>query len=68
MTATEYCERYGIIPYKETETELVYYANYPAYLSEKKRTYKVVVNLATGKETRTELLRWNKLGDDNIGK
>lgn len=68
MNATEYCEKYGIIPYKVTETELIYYANYPSYLTEKRTTYKVVVNLITEEEQRIKLNRWNKFGNNNLRK
>lgn len=58
--ATQYAEQHGIIEYT---------ANYPAYLSEQRRTYKIVVNLDTMKEeSRTQLKRWNKLGSCNMYK
>lgn len=63
--ATLYCEKYGIIPHKVTRQRLIYYANYPAYLNEKRRTYKVVVRLSDMTETRQELRRYSKLGECN---
>ena len=66
--ATQYAEQHGIIEYTVSGNKMVYYANYPAYLSEQRRTYKIVVNLDTMKETRTHLKRWNKLGNSNMYK
>ena len=64
-----YCEEYGIIePYKITKQTLIYYANYPAYLSEPRRTYKVKVKLSTMEESRTLLKRWSKKGIHNYRK
>jgi hypoxanthine phosphoribosyltransferase len=49
--------------------KMTYYANYPAYLSEQRRTYKIVVNLDTMKEeSRTQLKRWNRNGNYNMYK
>ena len=50
--ALEYAEKYGIIEYKVNGNRMIYYANYPEYLSEPKRTYKVTVRLNTLKEER----------------
>lgn len=48
---------------------MTYYANYPAYLSESRRTYKIVINLDTMKEeSRTQLKRWNRNGNYNMYK
>lgn len=64
-----YCEEYGIIePYKITRQTLIYYTNYPAYLSESRRTYKVKVKLSTMEESRTLLKRWSKKGIHNYRK
>ena len=63
--AIEYCEKYGIVQYSVKGGQLLYYANYPAYLSNPRRSYKVVVDLKTMKETRTLLQRYNKQGDFN---
>ena len=63
--AIEYCEKYGIVQYSVKGSQLLYYANYPAYLSNSRRSYKVVVDLKTMKETRTLLQRYNKQGDFN---
>ena len=61
-----YCEEYGIFPYRITNQTLLYYANYPAYIAEPKRTYKVVVRLSNMKEKRTLLKRWSPLGRENF--
>ena len=45
-----YAEEHGIIEYTVDGNKMTYYANYPAYLSEGRRTYKIVVNLDTMKE------------------
>lgn len=67
--ATQYAEQHGIIEYTVSGNKMTYYANYPAYLSEGRRTYKIVVNLDTMKEElRTQLKRWNKNGNYNIYK
>lgn len=64
-----YAERHGILDYKVKGSSMIYYTNYPKYLAEPRRTYKVVVNLDTRKEeTRTLLKRWNKLGIYNLYK
>lgn len=66
--AQEYCEKYGIVPYKITKTKLIYYASYPAYSSEKRHTYKCIVDLETMKETRKQLKCYLKLSDVNMYK
>ena len=66
--ATLYCEKYGIIPYSITSKTLTYYANYPAYLSENRKSYKVVVTLSTMEEKRIELKRWTEKGNVNVCK
>ena len=64
--ADNYAEEHGIIEYTVNGNKMIYYANYPAYLSEGRRTYKIVVNLDTMKEeSRTQLKRWNVRGDYN---
>ena len=64
-----YCEEYGIIePHKITRQTLVYYTNYPAYLSEPRRTYKVKVKLSTMEETRILLKKWTSKGNYNYRK
>ena len=61
-----YTEEHGIIEYTVNGNKMTYYANYPAYLSEGRRIYKIVVNLDTMKEeSRTQLKRWNVRGDYN---
>ena len=66
--AIEYCEKHGVIDYKITPTQLIYYTNYPAYLYEKRKTYKVTLDLYTMEEKRTLLKRWNAKGNSNMYK
>ncbi len=67
--AIEYAETYGIIDYKVTGTKMVYYANYPVVQYEKRRTYKVIVDLNKMKEcSRERLKRWNRNGNHNMYK
>ena len=66
--ADAYCEKYGIIPYSITSHRMVYYANYPQYLNEKRHTYKVIVRLSDMHETRTQLKRYSNLGNCNMYK
>lgn len=61
-----YAEEHGILDYKVKGSSMIYYANYPKYLAEPRRTYKVVYNLKSKTETRTLLKRWNKLGNANM--
>lgn len=65
--ATLYCERYGIVDYKISGNELVYYANHPSsHPSERNITYKVTVDLDTNKTIeRKELKRYYKWGQFN---
>ena len=66
LKADCYAEEHGIIEYTVNGNKMTYYANYPAYMSEGRRTYKIVVNLDTMKEeSRTQLKRWNVRGDYN---
>ena len=66
LKADCYAEEHGIIEYTVSGNKMTYYANYLAYLSEQRRTYKIVVNLDTMKEeSRTQLKRWNVRGDYN---
>ena len=66
LKADCYAEEHGIIEYTVNGNKMTYYANYPAYLSEGRRTYKIVVNLDTMKEeSRMQLKRWNVRGDYN---
>ena len=67
--ATQYAEEHDIIEYTVNGNKMTYYVNYPAYLSEGRRTYKIVVNLDTMKEeSRTQLKRWNRNGNYNMYK
>lgn len=61
-----HAEKYGILDYKVIHGKMIYYANYPTYLNEKRKTYKVVVNLSDMTEERTQLKRWNKKGNANM--
>ena len=64
--ALSYAEQHGILDYKVKGASMIYYANYPKYLAEPHRTYKVVYNLKSKTETRILLKRWNKLGNANM--
>lgn len=64
----EYVEKYGIIDYKVEGAWLIYYANYPAYISEPRKTYKVMVRISTGEEVRILLGKWNSKGNANMYK
>ena len=66
--ALEYAEKYGILDYKVKGNRMIYYANYPAYLSEPRKTYKVTVRLNTLKEERQKLTKWNPKGNVNLRK
>ena len=63
-----YAELHGILEYKVKGSLMIYYANYPKYLAEPRRSYKIVYNLKTKTETRTLLKRCNKLGNHNLYK
>lgn len=66
--ALEYAEKYGIIEYKIKGNRMIYYANYPEYLSEPRYTMKVTVRLNTLKEERQKLTKWNPKGNYNLRK
>lgn len=66
--ALEYAEKYGIIEYKVKGNRMIYYANYPEYLSEPRYTMKVTVRLNTLKEERQRLTKWNPKGNYNLRK
>lgn len=69
VLASKYAEEYGIIEYKVDGNKMIYYANYPEYMSEKRRSYKVAVNLDEMKEeSRVLLSKWNKNGNHNMYK
>jgi hypothetical protein len=68
LIALQYAEKYGILDYKVKGNRMIYYANYPAYLSEPRRTYKVTVRLNTLKEERQLLTKWNPKGNHNMYK
>ena len=63
-----YAELHGILEYKVKGSSMIYYANYPQYLAEPRKTYKVIYNLKTKTEIRTLLKRCNKLGNYNMYK
>jgi hypothetical protein len=64
-----YAEKYGIIEYTVKGSKMIYYVNYKEYAHQVKNykgdTYKAVVNLKTGEETRTLLKRYNPIGWNN---
>ena len=66
--AIEYAEKYGILDFNVKGNRMVYYANYPAYLSEPNRTYKVIVRLDTMKEERKLLNKYYPKGNANLRK
>ena len=66
--ALEYAEKYGILDWKVKGNRMIYYANYPEYLSEPKYTIKVTVRLDTMKEERQRLNKWNPKGNANFKK
>ena len=66
--AIEYAERYGILDFKVKGNRMTYYANYPRYLSEPNRTYKVTVRLDTMKEERQLLNKYYEKGNANLRK
>lgn len=66
--ALQYAEKYGILDYKVKGNRMIYYANYPAYLTEPKYTMKVTVRLNTLKEERQKLRKWNPKGNVNMCK
>ena len=68
LIALRYVEKYGIIDYQIKGKWLIYYANYPAYLSEPRKTYKVMYDLNTGEETRIRLGKWSSKGNHNMYK
>lgn len=66
--AIEYAEKYGILDFKVKGNRMTYYANYPAYLKEPDRTYKVTVRLDTMKEERQLLNKYYPKGNANLRK
>ena len=65
LIALQYAERHGIVEYKVKGNRMIYYANYPAYLTEPRYTMKVTVRLNTLKEERQRLTKWNPKGNAN---
>ena len=63
-----YAELHGILEYKVKGSLMIYYANYPEYLTEPRRSYKVTYNLNTKTEKRKLLKRYNKSGNYNLYK
>jgi hypothetical protein len=63
-----YAEQYGILDWKVKGNRMIYYANYPEYLSEPRKTYKVTVRLDAMKEERQKLTKWNPKGNANMYK
>jgi len=69
LKAIEYAEKYGIISFKVKGRRMVYYVNYPATQFEKRRTYKVIVDLKKMSEhSRVLLKRWYRPGNHNMYK
>jgi hypothetical protein len=68
LAAQLYAEKHGIVDYKVKGNRMIYYANYPAYLTEPKYTMKVTVRLNTLKEERQRLTYWNPKGNSNMYK
>ena len=66
--AIEYAEEHGIIDYKINGNRMIYYANYPPYIAEPNRTYKVTVRLNTMKEERQLLNKYYPKGNLNMYK
>jgi hypothetical protein len=70
--ALKWAENYGITDFKALGSKMVYYVNYKEYAGKtaykpgyKGETYKVIVDLKTGIETRTMLKRYNPKGWKN---
>lgn len=59
---TIYCEKYGVL---ETKVKGKYMTYYTSYL-QSRETYKVIVNLESGEETRTKLKGYYKKGEINM--
>ena len=55
-------EKRGVINYHVRVNTLVYDTNYP----QERNTYRVVINLNTGKERRAQRSKYYKTGNDNI--
>lgn len=66
--AVEYAEKHGIIDFKVKGNRMIYYANYPAYIAEPDRTYKVTIRLNTMKEERQLLNKYYPKGNLNMYK
>ena len=58
-----FAEEYGIIEYKVSKNEMIFYSSYPL----EHMTYKAIVNLDTMKETRTAMKRYYKAYHGKIG-
>lgn len=63
LEALKYAEKYGIIEYHVKGNEMIYYTSWPMEHS----TYRVVVNLDTLDEVRTEMSRYYRAYDSLIG-
>ena len=66
--AIRYAEEFGILDYKVKGNRMIYYANYPAYLNEPRRTYKVTVRLNKMTSEKQLLTKWNPKGNVNMYK
>lgn len=65
-----YVEHFGIVQYKRkpNDNRLYYYANYPKYLAEPRKTYKITVHLNTMTSERKMLTKWREEGNHNMYK
>ena len=68
LRALRYAEEFGILEWKRKGNRMMYLANYPAYLSEPRKTYKVTVRLNSMTEERQLLTKWNAKGNVNMYK
>ena len=66
--ALEYAEKHGILDWKVKGNRMIYYSNYPEYLTNQKYTIKVTVRLDTMQEERQKLTKWNPKGNVNLRK
>lgn len=63
MKDVVYAEKYGIIEFKTKGNRMIYYTSFPM----ERMTYKCVVDLETGKETRSPLKRYYAAYEGKIG-
>lgn len=64
--ATEYAEQHGIVEYRRKGWIMTYNVSYPAYLGNPRYTVQHKVNLMSGKEIETKVLkRYDPKGELN---